>query len=371
MFRIFYAEQDTTLYESAPTYNTGLDEVLEIGKRLNTDGDALLKSRSVLKFDMSEISASLATYSKNVTDCKFMLQLFTTDAKDLPANYTVAVKMIGQDWINGTGYLSELTTDGATWDAPQSGSFWISGSQTIEIGTSDLYISGSGKGGNYLYHSGSTTAPTLQVSESFSYRTSDINIDVTDQIRIWLSGSNGNVIPNSGFLVQYSDSDEANDNVKGYVRFFSRDTHTIYVPRLTMYWDNSAFTTGSLTAANLESYVIYTNIKPEYKDTEISKIRIYSRDKYPQKSPTNLFPIQTVKYLPTTTYYAVFDAQTDEAIIPYDNIYNKVSCDSTSNFIYIDMNGFMPERYYRLEFKIVDGFTEQYVSDKIYFKVVR
>ena len=311
MFRIFYAEKDTTLYESAPTYNTGLDEVLEIGKRLNTDGDTLLKSRSVLKFDMSEISASLATYSKNVTDCKFMLQLFTTDAKDLPANYTVAVKMIGQDWINGTGYLSELTTDGATWDAPQSGSFWISGSQTIEIGTSDLYISGSGKGGNYLYHSGSTTAPALQVSESFSYRTSDINIDVTDQIRIWLSGSNGNVIPNYGFLVQYSDSDEANDNVKGYVRFFSRDTHTIYVPRLTMYWDNSAFTTGSLTAANLESYVIYTNIKPEYKDTEISKIRIYSRDKYPQKSPTNLFPIQTVKYLPTTTYYAVFDAQTD------------------------------------------------------------
>jgi hypothetical protein len=371
MFRIFYAEQDTTLYESSPTYNTGLDEVLEIGKRLNTDGDALLKSRSVLKFDMSEISASLSTYNKRVTDCKFMLQLFTTDAKDLPANYTVAVKMMGQNWINGTGFLSEFNTDGATWDAPQSGSFWISGSQIIEIGTSDLYISGSGKGGNYLYYSGSGIAPELQVSESFSYRTSDVNIDVTDQIRIWLSGSNGNAIPNYGFLVQYSDSDESNDNVKGYVRFFSRDTHTIYVPRLTMYWDNSAFTTGSLTAANLESYVIYTNIKPEYKDTEISKIRIYSRDKYPQKSPTNLFPIQTVKYLPTTTYYAVFDAQTDEAIIPYDNIYNKVSCDSTSNFIYIDMNGFMPERYYRLEFKIVDGFTEQYVSDKIYFKVVR
>jgi hypothetical protein len=279
--------------------------------------------------------------------------------------------MLGQDWVNGTGYLSELTTNGACWITPQSGSSWISGSQKLEIGTSDLYISGSGLGGNYLYYSGSSTAPKLQVSESFSYRTSDVNVDVTNQIRIWLSGSNNNSIPNYGFLVQYSDADEIDDNVKGYVRFFSRDTHTIYVPKLTMYWDNSAFTTGSLSAANLESYVIYTNIKPEYKDTEISKIRIYSRDKYPQKSPTNLFPIQTVKYLPSTTYYAVFDAQTDEAIIPYDNIYNKVSCDSTSNFIYIDMNGFMPERYYRLEFKIVDGFTEQYISDKIYFKVVR
>ena len=138
-----------------------------------------------------------------------------------------------------------------------------------------------------------------------------------------------------------------------------------------MYFDNSAFTTGSLTAANLESYVVYTKIKPTYKDTEIAKIRIYARDKYPRKSPTNLFPIETIKYLPTTTYYAVYDAATDEAIIPYDNIYNKVSCDSTSNYIYLDMNGFMPERTYRLEIKIKDGFTEQYIDNDIYFKVVR
>jgi hypothetical protein len=37
----------------------------------------------------------------------------------------------------------------------------------------------------------------------------------------------------------------------------------------------------------------------------------------------------------------------------------------------MDMNGFMPERNYRLQLKIVDGFTEQYIDDQIYFKVVR
>ena len=83
------------------------------------------------------------------------------------------------------------------------------------------------------------------------------------------------------------------------------------------------------------------------------------------------FLTQTVKHLPTTTYYAIRDAATDEYIIPFDNIYNKVSCDSTSNFIYVDMNSFMPERYYRIELKIVDGFTEEYIDDQIYFKVVR
>ena len=59
MFRIFYAEQDATIYEASPNANAGLDEVLEIGKRLGTDGETLQKSRSVVKFNMTEISESI------------------------------------------------------------------------------------------------------------------------------------------------------------------------------------------------------------------------------------------------------------------------------------------------------------------------
>ena len=60
-----------------------------------------------------------------------------------------------------------------------------------------------------------------------------------------------------------------------------------------MYFDNSAFTTGSLAPVDLESYIIYTQLKPAYKDTEVAKIRLYARDKYPRKSPTNLFTNKT------------------------------------------------------------------------------
>ena len=68
-----------------------------------------------------------------------------------------------------------------------------------------------------------------------------------------------------------------------------------------------------------------------------------------------------------------YDFNEDEVKVlkRYDDIYNKVSCDSNSNYIYLDMNGFMPERYYRLELKITEGYTEQYINDKINFKVVR
>lgn len=371
MFRIFYAKKDATLYEVSPEYNTGLDEILEIGKRLNNDGDTLLKSRSVIKFDMDEITSTLTKYNTTIGACKFVLQLYTSHAKNLPSDYTIYTKLIAEDWINGTGQESNLTLDGVAWNTPMTGAAWISSSQNIRINSSSFYASGSGAGGSWMAVSGSGSSLGLINSESFSHRTTDLNIDVTNSIKVWISGSNGYTIPNYGFLLQFADPDELNTAVAGFVRFFSRETHTIYVPKITMYWDNSTFTTGSLTAANIESYVIYSHIKPEYKDTEISKIRIYARDKYPQKSPTNLFPMEQVKFLPTTTYYAVYDAATDEAIIPYDNIYNKVSCDDTSNFIYIDMNSFMPERYYRIELKLVDGFTEQIVDDKIYFKVVR
>jgi hypothetical protein len=393
MFRIFYAENDAAIYESSETANTGLDELLEIGKQLGTDGETLFKSRSIVKFDMSEINATLSKYSETLDNCKFVLQLYTTHAKNLPSDFTINAKLVGQPWINGTGFSSDVPakTDGIQWVEPlsswamggKSGSLWISSSQNVQVNNSSIYVSGSGTGGSWYYQSGSASfninnfnqsffiQPGLSTTENSTTRPTDITMDVTDAVKLWINGSGGNTIANNGFILKFSDADETNPNVSGVIRYFSRETHTIYVPRLVMYFDNSTFNTGALSAVNLESYTIYSNAKPEYNDNEITKIRLYTRDKYPQKSPTNLFPITTVKYLPATTYYTVLDAATDEVIIPYDDIYTKVSCDSTSNFIYIDMNGFMPERYYRIKYKIVDGFTEQYITDSVYFKVVR
>jgi hypothetical protein len=377
MFRIFYPESDATVYESFQTVNTGLDEILEIGKQLGTDGSTLQKSRALVKFNVDEITDVVSKYNVNVNSCKFVLQLYTSFAKNLPAQYTLESKLVAQPWINGTGYLSSnpVVTNGITWATPysswsldsKSGSLWISSSQQIELGSSGIYVSGSGEGGSWLYSTGSTS---FSSSYDYSYQTTDLTLDVSDSILKWISGSNSQSIENNGFILKFSDADEANASITGYIQYFSKETHTIYVPKLTMYWDDTSYS-SSLSQTNLDSYVIFTKLKSEYKDTEIVKLRIYARDKYPQKSPTNLFPSQTVKRLPATTYYAIRDAATEEYIIPYDNIYTKVSCDNTSNFIYVDMNGLMPERYYRLEFKIVDGFTEQYVDDEIYFKVVR
>ena len=63
MFKIIYPSSDATLYETIPGTNTGIDEILEIGKRLFNSGSYYGKSRSVLKFDMADVTDALSKYS--------------------------------------------------------------------------------------------------------------------------------------------------------------------------------------------------------------------------------------------------------------------------------------------------------------------
>ena len=303
MFRIFYASKDATLFEGATSSsalsvtNTGLDELLEVGKYLDNNGSTLLKSRCIVQFDMQEIQSALQTYSADLNNCKFILQLFTTQAQNLPSDYTIDAKVVAQPWINGTGTLNSnpIVSNGVQWAKPYaswsldntSGNLWISSSQQLQVTGTSLYVSGSGAGGSWLWQSGSGffnisnfnqvffAQPGLDTNESFSYRTTDINMDVTDAIKLWISGSGGQPIANNGFILKFSDADESDSTVTGRIKFYSRETHTIYVPKLTMYFDNTTFTTGSLTQTDLESYIVYTQLKPHYKDTEIAKIRIY------------------------------------------------------------------------------------------------
>jgi hypothetical protein len=210
MFRIFYAEKDATLYESVPTLNTGLDEILEVGKRLSTSGE-YTRSRSILKFDINEITDTLSKYSVDINSCKFVLQLFTPDAKSLPAEYTMEARLVADNWINGTGFenSSPSISNGVTWQYPISGSSWSTAGDI----TSNIKITGS-LGGSWLYTTGSVDF-SITGSEQFSYRNSDVNIVVSDMVNLWISGSDSTDIANNGFLLKFSQEDETASTLLG------------------------------------------------------------------------------------------------------------------------------------------------------------
>jgi hypothetical protein len=244
--------------------------------------------------------------------------------------------------------FDDITTDGVTWNSVRTGQDWLS----LENHSADTTGSFNGKGGTWFTGSFS--------SQSFSYETSDIEMDVKVTLDEWVSGS----LPNEGFILKYDSTLENDTNDYGQLKFFGKETNTIYQPKLRIGWDDSTFETGSLTElASDDIHVTFKRLKTRYKVGSSPEIRVFGREKYPLKTYTNLYAYNDVKFLPSTTYYQVKDIITDEVIIPFSD-YTKVSCDSNGNFFKLNLSNWETQRDYYLEIKIERDGTIEYFEDK-------
>jgi hypothetical protein len=162
---------------------------------------------------------------------------------------------------------------------------------------------------------------------------------------------------------------ESNTQDYGILRLFSKETFTIYQPKIRIGWDDQSFITGSLSALNSNDIKVgVKSFKSEYKKNSIPKIRVVGRELYPVKTFTNSFAYSDVKYLPQTTYYQIKDFGSDDIIVPFSE-YSKVSCDSDGNYINLNLSNWESGRVYKLEFKVdMDG-DVKYYDDKITFTI--
>ena len=370
-----FPDIDTTIYEASGSSNAGLDQILEVRKDMSTSGGNIRVSRILMKFDLNEVSKSIV--NGTITNPKYYLNMYDANSQNLSTSQSLYAYPISGSWLEGQGTAHDdpITKEGASWkyrDGLTQKTFW-SGS------------SGENEGGAWYTSSFG--------SQSFQYETSDMRMDVTPIVNKWLDGTH----PNEGFIVKRSGSyenqdtntDEGSTDRLGNFKFFSRQTHTIYPPKLEIEWFDTKWSTGSLSALSsteLEDLVFYMkSLRPEYKEKSKVKFRIVGRGRYPTKSYSNTSSeYLTAKYLPSGsveniggdgTYYSVRDTQTEDVIIPYGTG-SMVSCDSTGNYFNLWMNGLQSERYYKFEFKVISGSntvdeTIQYYDDDFVFKVVR
>ena len=370
-----FPDIDTTIYQASGSSNAGLDEILEVQKTMSTSGGNIKVSRILIKFDINQISSLVS--NGTITNPKYYLNMYDANSQNLSTSQSLYAYPISGSWLEGQGTANDspITSEGASWnyrDGISQKSAW-SGS------------SGENEGGAWYTSSFS--------SQSFQYETSDMRMDVTPIVNKWIAGT----FPNEGFIVKRSGSyentdsntDEGSKDRLGTFKFFSRQTHTIYPPKLEVEWFDTKWSTGSLSALSsteLEDLSFYMkSLRPEYKEKSKVKFRIVGRGKYPTKSYSNTSSeYLTVKYLPSGsveniggdgTYYSVKDTQTEDVVVPYGTG-SLVSCDSTGNYFNLWMNGLQSERYYRFEFKVVSGSntvdeTVQYYDDDFVFKVVR
>jgi len=348
------ASKDATVYLQQPNQNTGFDEILEISKVYY--GNVKDVSHALLKFEVGYISKSISEQSIKLDTANLILK--ETKSEEIPLEYTIYANPIFGNWEMGTGTrFDNITTAGVTWNYREGDSKleWIENG--FEANTTASINDGSG--GTWYTNYGS--------SQSFNYQTADINMNVKSMLTAWMSGS----IQNNGIILKYSTENESDTQDYGILKFFSKETNTIYQPKIQIAWDDQIFTTASLSALTANDIKVgVTNLKKEYKVGGEVKLKIFGRELYPLKTFTNTFSYETVKYLPQTTYYQIKDVNSDDVIIPFSD-YSKVSCDETGNYIKINFSNWEAGRTYKIEFKVDNDGDIQYFDNDTTFSLIK
>ena len=366
-----YPYKDSTIYSFYPNANMGLDSILEVGNPLTSDGSSGV-FRFLLAFDQSQIEDIIDTKISNSL-WQANLKSYIANAEGISFNSTVYVYPVSGTWDNGTGHFGDnpITTDGVswTWRNYESGSIWEQSSYPVYVTAS---FPNNIKGGG-VWYTGSSN-PTLNVvsSQSFDIRSSkDFNVVVTDIVKGWYSSS----FDNNGFIVKWSDEIEFSNSssIQPDLKFFSVDTHTIYPPELELRWRDYNFNTGSSTQTILNTSLIYASVTENpgfFYPESINRFRIECRPKYPTRVYQTSSIYTTNYYLPTASYYAIKDLDTNEYVVDFDEQYTQISADSNSSYFDLYMNGLQPERYYKILIKTTINGSTIILDDNYYFKII-
>jgi hypothetical protein len=121
-----------------------------------------------------------------------------------------------------------------------------------------------------------------------------------------------------------------------------------------------------------DNYLYMRGLREYYRENEKVKFRIGARKRYIQKTFSS--SVQTISGSFITEgsgSYAIKDVATDEYIVPF-SAYTTMSCDTKSPYFIQWLNGFYPDRVYKILLKLrYDDGQEQIFDDDFEFIVKR
>jgi hypothetical protein len=210
----------------------------------------------------------------------------------------------------------------------------------------------------------------VTASQTFSYFDDfDINVNVTNIVKAWTSS----LIQNNGIIVKQEDEFIDSLEYNNVLRYFSRDTHTIYPPQLEIKWRDYSFNTGSsgLTILNtLPAFVDIAENPGIFYPESVNRFRVNARPEYPVRIYQTASYYTTNYYLPTSSYYAVKDLDTNEFVINFDEQFTQLSVDNQSSYFDLYMNGLQPERYYTILIKTAINGSTLVFDNNYSFKII-
>ena len=365
MHYFIFTSKDSYITEDSPGHiiqypdstdrNYGADEILELKKEFTNSYSTSPYgvSRILTQFDYSDVSASIV--NGDITSPKFYLRYYEVEGQtQLDKTYSLSSFPISQSWEEGVGkhFDNPKTKSGITWE---------SGSSVWSLVSNTNADSGSRTTGGGVWITGSG----FEASQSFQNQSGDIEMNVTDIVNKHLIGSASNY----GFITKFSGSYE-DDGTPLNLKFFSKNTHTIYQPKLEVRWDDhkpvTGSNTGSLTALTMsgevENHIFIKGLQPSYIESERVRFRMGCRKKYVQRTFTNSIHSSSFYVPEGSGSYSIVDVSTNTNIVPFSD-YTKLSCDATSMYFDQWLNTFEPGRYYKVLFKLKYNDAQEIIID--------
>jgi len=366
-----FPTKDATIYSRYPNKNTGLDEILDVSIEDAQDSGNTQSNRFLVQFSQTEITDILTNkVSSSLWSASFNAYLAYGDGLNIDT--TLEFYPISQSWEMGTGKYSYSPeyTNGVSWvyRGAANTTAWATSSFSSLVTAS--YSSSKGGGTWYTGSSNTGIVPDVTASQTFTYFDDfDINVDVTNIVKAWTSS----LIANNGIIVkqatEFIDSLEYNNTL----RYFSRDTHTIYPPSLDIKWRDYTWNTGSSTFTILNTLPAFIDVAENlgiFYPGSVNKFRVNARPEYPDRIYQTASYYTTNYYLPTSSYYAIKDLDTNEFIINFDEQFTQLSADNQSSYFTLYMNGLQPERYYTILIKTVINGSTLIFNNNYSFKVI-
>lgn len=383
-----FPEKDATIYSHPDriNMNTGRDEILELVEEKSSTGEIYYTSRILMKFSNLDIKDvienKLSGVAKEVTpnNLEISLNLYSTEHKQLANSHIIEVFPLSQSFAEGTHRYesnppftatgSLQAANGVTWvhRTELTSSAWstigfnlsTTGSYTLQAGGGEWYVGSDFRGENSFFENDDL----------------DTNINVTSIIQkfsssFYTDAVYPDAIINNGFIIKKPSSVEEDSLSYGGLSYFSTNTHTIYPPKLTFKWDDSSYSHSGTTLTSGDIFLSLYNNKSEFQRKSKQRFRLTTRKRYPDRTFVTSSNYLDISYLPETSYYSVRDAETDEVVIPFDTEYTKLSANSEGMYFDLWMEGFQPERYYKLMFRVDNNDGINIYDEDYFFKVVR
>jgi hypothetical protein len=373
VYKIF-PEKDTTVYSEFPSLNTGLDAILEVKNTAPSLTSSPQVARTLIQFPsdkMAEVTAIILNTNSLPIEgpvppgappngiYSASLKLFIADAYNLPDNYTLYCYATSQSWQAGTGrYLYDPPyNQDCNWYNRANSEAWLTSNFFTD--TTASFASNNPGGGTWW--------TSYVGSQSFVINTTkDTNINVTNIVETFTTPG---FLENNGFILKFEDPYEFDVSSSYSLKFFSKDTHTIYLPQLEFGWDDSVYVTGSLSVlGNQNIAVTLGNNVGFYNTNDVCQFRVNARPIYPPRQFVTQSVFTLNSALPSSSYYAIQDLDTEEYVVNFSEEHTKISCDPSGNFFTLYTAGFQPERYYKILIKSTfdDGSSVIYNNDYIF-----